>query len=166
MRITPLPAGLRFSHPVCLIATGCGIGLLPLAPGTWGSLAALPTAWLITVLAGPWALLAASLVAFALGVWASGQYARTSGVKDSQSIVIDEIAGQWLALLAAPLDPLAYLGAFVMFRLCDIAKPWPANWADRNVPGGLGVMLDDVIAGAYALMVVHLALYSIKMYWN
>lgn len=166
MRITPLPAGLRFSHPVSLIATGCGLGLLPLAPGTWGSLAALPIAWLITALAGPSALAAAVLVAFALGVWASGAYAKANGEKDSPSIVIDEITGQWLALLALPLDPLAYLGAFAMFRLCDIAKPWPADWADRKMAGGLGVMLDDVIAGAYALMVVHLTLYSIKMYWN
>ncbi len=165
MKIVPLPASLAFRHPVSLIATGCGLGLLPLAPGTWGSLAAMPGAWLITLIAGPWALFAASLLAFAAGVWASGRYIEASGVKDPQCIVIDEIAGQWLALSAVPLHPLAYLAAFAMFRLCDIAKPWPANWADSRVSGGLGVMLDDMIAGAYALMVVHLGLYSINMFY-
>lgn len=163
MKLSRPPASLGFAHPASLLATGFGIGLLPLAPGTWGSLAALPLAWLIAGTAGPWALLAASLVAAATGVWASGVYARASGVADNQSVVIDEIAGQWLALIAVPLNPLAYLAAFALFRLFDITKPWPANLADRNVKGGLGVMLDDIIAGIYALIVLHVVLYAIRI---
>jgi len=163
MKLNQPPAALGFRHPACLLATGCGVGLLPMAPGTWGSLAALPVAWLITLSGGPWALLAASLIAFAAGIWASGVYAKASGVEDAQTIVIDEIAGQWLALVAAPLHPMAYLAAFALFRLCDIVKPWPVNWADRNVHGGFGVMLDDMIAGLYALIVLQVSLYTIGM---
>ncbi len=137
-------------HPAFLIATWFGSGLLPKIPGTWGSAAALPFAALIVWLGGQWALLAASLIAFAVGIWAADVYGRHAGVKDPGAIVIDEVAGQWLTLVLLPMNPLAYLIGFFYFRLFDILKPWPANWADRDVPGGLGVMLDDMIAGVYA----------------
>jgi phosphatidylglycerophosphatase A len=143
------------------LATWFGAGLLPRAPGTWGSLAALPFAWAIVSLGGIPALAAASLGVFLVGWWAASSYARLTGGKDPQDIVIDEVAGQWLLLLAAPLDPLFYLMGFVLFRALDIWKPWPANWADRHVEGGLGIMLDDVLAALWGLPV----LWGLARYW-
>lgn len=131
------------------LATWFGCGRLPRAPGTWGSLAALPLAWLIAWLWGPWALVATAALLFAVGVWAAGVYARANGQADPQAVVIDEVVGQCLTLVVAPLHPLAYLIGFALFRLFDIAKPWPVSWADRSVGGGLGIMLDDVLAGLY-----------------
>jgi phosphatidylglycerophosphatase A len=137
-----------------LIATGCGIGLLPLMPGTWASLAALPCAWAIAAFAGRAALAAAAVLAFAAGCWASATLARASGLKDPQFIVIDEVAAQWLVLVAAPLDWRAYLAAFLLFRLFDITKPWPARAIERRVAGGLGIMLDDIAAALYAILLL------------
>lgn len=145
-----IPASLPVWHPAFLISTWFGAGLLPIAPGTWGSAAALPFAWFIVWVGGPLALFAAAIVAFGLGVWAAESYSRHAGVKDASPIVIDEVAGQWLTLVPASLDPLTYLAGFLLFRVADIVKPWPANWADRALDGGLGVMLDDVFAGLYA----------------
>lgn len=143
-------AALPLSHPACLLATWFGSGLLRPAPGTWGSLAALPFAWIITYYAGPIALAVATVAVFALGCWAGGVYERAGGDKDPGVVVIDEVAGQWLVLIAAPLNPWYYLAAFVLFRICDILKPWPANWADRKISGGLGIMMDDILAALYA----------------
>jgi phosphatidylglycerophosphatase A len=137
-----------------VIATWFGAGLLPRAPGTWGSLAALPFAWIISYLGGWIALLTATVLVFALGVWAAGKTARQTGVQDPGSIVIDEVAGMWMTLIPAGTDPLAYLIGFILFRIADIYKPWPASWADRTVKGGFGVMLDDMLAAGYALIVM------------
>ncbi len=162
MKYSPLPPGLGFFNPVCLIATWFGSGLLPGAPGTWGSLAALPFAWALVWLGGPLALLAALGIIIGIGVRAAGRYTQASGLKDCQTIVVDEVAGQWLTLLFVPLDPVEYFAAFLLFRIFDIFKPWPANMADRKMTGGFGIMLDDMIAGAYALFLMHLGLYVIK----
>jgi phosphatidylglycerophosphatase A len=148
------PLGLPFRHPAVMLATWFGIGLLPVAPGSWASLAALPFAWAIRSLFGFVGLAAASAVAFFVGWWASGIVAKATAVEDPGAVVIDEIAGQWLVLLAAPLDPLAYALAFLLFRLFDTWKPWPARWADRRVKGGLGIVLDDLLAAVYALLVL------------
>jgi phosphatidylglycerophosphatase A len=137
-----------------LIATGCGTGLLPWAPGTWGSLAALPCAWAIVAVAGPAALAAAAILAFALGCWAAAVVARASGSKDPGFIIIDEVAAQWLVLVAAPLDWRAYLAGFLLFRAFDITKPWPARAIERRITGGLGIMLDDVAAALYAILLL------------
>jgi len=142
--------GLTLRHPAVLLATWFGTGLLPRAPGTWGSLAALPFAWFIHGVAGPFGLAAAVVVVFAVGVWASDVYVRRAGVADPGAVVIDEVAGQWLVLVVVPPDLLLYGLGFVLFRLADIVKPWPASWADRTIKGGLGVMLDDVLAAVYA----------------
>jgi phosphatidylglycerophosphatase A len=147
-------SGLPWWHPAFLIATAIGLGRLPAAPGTWASLAALPCAWLIRSQWGLGGLAAAAVLAFVIGWWAAGRVGRASGIADAGDIVIDEIAGQWLALLATPLTPLAYGFAFLLFRLLDIAKPWPANWIDRRLKTGLGVMLDDAAAAGYAAAAV------------
>jgi phosphatidylglycerophosphatase A len=89
------------------------------------------------------------LLAFVSGVWASGRYARAIGRGDPGSVVIDEIAGQWLAILPVALDWRYYIVAFVLFRFTDITKPWPCRAAER-APGGVGIMLDDIVAGVYA----------------
>jgi phosphatidylglycerophosphatase A len=146
--------GLPFHHPAALIATGGGIGLLPLAPGTWASLAALPCAWAIVHLAGPAALAAAAILAFAAGCRAAATVARASGQHDPGFIVIDEVAAQFLVLVAAPLDWRAYAAAFLLFRVFDIAKPWPARAIERRVAGGLGIMLDDIAAALYAILLL------------
>jgi phosphatidylglycerophosphatase A len=117
-------------------------------------LAALPCAWAIRSLAGIAGLAAASAIVFAIGCWAAGRIARASGHEDPGFIVIDEVAAQWLVLLVAPLDWRWFAAAFVLFRIFDIAKPWPANAIERRIAGGLGVMLDDVVAAFYAVLLL------------
>ena len=141
-------------HPAHLLATWFGCGLLPKAPGTWGSLAALPFAAALVWWGGPWLLLAASIALFAIGIWASERYARAMAAEDPSAVVIDEVVGQWLALVPAAGVFWLYLPGFLAFRLFDIVKPWPVSWADRELGGGLGIMLDDVLAGLYAAALV------------
>ncbi len=146
----PTPRPLCFWHPASLLATWFGSGLLPKAPGTWGSLAALPFAYLIVALTGTWGLLAAAVLAILVGVWAAGVYSARSGQADPQRVVIDEVAGQWLALVPVAQDLRLYAVAFLAFRFFDIVKVWPAGRIDRELKGGWGIMLDDVVAGIYA----------------
>jgi phosphatidylglycerophosphatase A len=146
--------GLRWWHPARLAATWFGAGDLPKAPGTWGSAVALPFAWLIHWAGGVPALAVATVLVFGVGIWASAVYAAQSGTSDPGPVVIDEVAGQWLTLLVVPRDPLLYALGFVFFRAFDILKPWPISWADKRVKGGLGIMLDDVIAAAFAAILL------------
>ena len=143
--------GLSLAHPAALIATGCGVGLLRPAPGTWASLAALPCGWLLVTAFGSAGPLVAGAVAFAAGCWASARIAEASGIFDPGFVVIDEIAAQLLILAATPLDWRFYLAAFLLFRVFDIWKPFPVNWLDRTIKGGFGIMLDDIAAALYAL---------------
>jgi phosphatidylglycerophosphatase A len=103
-------------------------------------------------------LAVALALVFALGWWAARVVAETSGIQDPGAVVVDEIAGQWLVLLAAPFNPAGWFLAFALFRLFDIGKPWPVSWADAHVKGGLGIMLDDILAAGYALVVLMVAL--------
>ncbi|MCA1774464.1 MAG: phosphatidylglycerophosphatase A [Loktanella sp.] len=143
-----------------LVATFFYVGYLKPAPGTWGSLAALPVALVILWTTGPYGLLFMSIVAFGAGYWATVQQTRGQADHDPSEIVIDEVAGQWIALLpvafGAANNDMSYLAlwpgwiaAFVLFRLFDITKPWIIGWADRR-NDAMGVMLDDVIAGVFA----------------
>lgn len=134
-------------------ATLFGIGKLPVAPGTAASLAALPFAWGLATLGGPWLVFAAALGATVLGIRASDLYAREMRQTDPSECVIDELAGQWLACVFAPLSLWGFSLAFLAFRLLDIAKPWPISAAER-ARGGLGIMLDDVAAGLFAGLAV------------
>jgi phosphatidylglycerophosphatase A len=143
--------GLPWWHPAALIATGFGVGHLPWAPGSWGSLLALGCGWEIATAGGRVALAGAAVIAFALGCWASARIAKASGMHDPRFVVIDEIAAQWLVLLAVPVDGRWYAAAFLLFRVFDIVKPWPIGTIERRVAGGLGIMLDDVMAAIYAL---------------
>jgi phosphatidylglycerophosphatase A len=141
-----------------VLATWFGTGLLPVMPGTWGSLAALPCAWAIRSLGGVAGLAIAAAILFAVGCWAAAKVAEASGIEDPGIVVIDEVAAQWLVLLPAPLDPVVYGLAALLFRIVDIWKPWPVRWADRHVHGGFGIMLDDVLAAIYAVLVLSVLL--------
>lgn len=151
IRICKLPSGASLKEPEMLIATWFGSGLVRPAPGTVGSLAALPPALLIMWLEGPGALFIAAILVFAAGIWAARAYERKSGEHDSSTVVIDEVAGQWITLLPAGLNPWLWLTAFVLFRFFDAAKPWPVSWADRKIGGAFGVMFDDILAALYAM---------------
>lgn len=138
-----------------LVATVGGIGRIGRAPGTLGSLAALPLAWGAS-LYGIAGLLAIAIAAFALGWWASETYIHGGRIQDPPEVVIDEVAGQALTLAFAPL-PLGLWGAaagFALFRLFDIWKPWPVSLSERRLPGGLGIMADDIVAALYAGLVL------------
>lgn len=149
--ITPIPEGLTARSPSVLIATWFGSGRLRPGPGTCGSLAALPFAFVILTLGGPLALLIATIVLFFIGLKAAAIYGRHSGVKDDQAIVVDEVIGMWLALLPAGANPLLWLVAFVLFRFFDIYKPWPASYFDKRKKHDYDVLMDDVIAGIFAM---------------
>jgi len=150
----PPPASLGFFHGTTLISTWFGFGLLRPAPGTWGSFMALPFAWVILNWAGGTVLLAASLILLWIGIQQSERFAEASGDSDPSSVVVDEVVGMWLALVAVPMTWAGFAVAFVLFRFFDIVKPWPVSWADRDLKGGLGIMLDDVIAGIYATAII------------
>jgi phosphatidylglycerophosphatase A len=144
------------AHPAGWIATGFGSGLAPLAPGTVGSAAAL-LPWLLLRELPLWGYLAVVLAVFALGVWVSKIVVGRLRLEDPGCIVIDEFVGQWLALALAPAGWAWMLAGFLLFRLFDVWKPWPVSWADRAVDGGLGVMLDDALAGLMAGALLGLA---------
>jgi phosphatidylglycerophosphatase A len=141
-----------------LIATCCGIGRLPYAPGTWASLAALPTGWWLAVLGDWYALFGAAIAATLVGIVAGAAHARASGLHDPSDCVIDELAGQWFALVPLAAagrlgSPIAVLLAFALFRFLDIVKPWPIARLE-HLPGGYGIMADDVAAGVIASAVL------------
>jgi phosphatidylglycerophosphatase A len=136
------------------LACGFGSGLAPKAPGTFGSLAAILPWLLLRHLSLPINLLVI-VVGFFIGVWACDVAGRAVGVDDHRSLVWDEFIGQWIALLPALLAPWwAVVVGFGLFRLFDVWKPWPIRWFDRHLKGGLGVMVDDVIAGVFAAVVL------------
>jgi phosphatidylglycerophosphatase A len=132
-----------------LVATLFGVGRVRVVPGTFGTLAAIPAAIVMGYLLPPWAFAAATAVLAGLAIWTSGRAARALGLKDPRPVVIDEAAGLFVTLLFFPPAPATYVGAFVLFRLMDILKPFPARRAE-DLPGGWGIVVDDLIAGVYA----------------
>jgi phosphatidylglycerophosphatase A len=157
------PADRRrlLASPAGWIACGFGSGLTLKAQGTFGSLAAI-VPWLLLRELSPVAWLGVIVVAFFVGVWACEVGGRILGVADHRSLVWDEFVGQWIALLPALIAPWwAAVAGFVLFRVFDVWKPWPIGWFDRRVKGGLGVMIDDVIAGIIAAIFLFLILHFI-----
>lgn len=139
--------------PGHLISFGFGSGLSPSAPGTVGTLAAIPFYLLLSQL--PLAMyIAVTLASFVLGVFVCGRTGKVLGVHDHGAIVWDEFVGFFITMLFAPASLLTVVIGFVLFRLFDILKPWPACVIDTRIKGGMGVMLDDVIAGVYAMLVL------------
>ena len=142
-----------FRDPVLLLAFGGGSGLSPVAPGTAGSLLAIALFPLLALLPLPAYLLFVAVFSLA-GVWICGRAAEKLGVHDHGGIVIDEMAGMWLAMIAVPPTLPWTIAGFVLFRFFDIVKPWPIGLIDRHVQGGLGIMLDDLLAGVAALLIL------------
>ena len=141
------------SSPVHFLAFGFGSGLSPFAPGTVGTLMAVPLYLLMARL--PWAYyILLLLAAIALGIWLCGESARLLGVHDHGGIVWDEILGYLFTMSFAPPGWLWVVVGFVLFRFFDILKPWPIRTVDRQIGGGFGIMLDDLLAGVYAMLVM------------
>ena len=138
----------NLKKPSHLFATWFGVGLIRPAPGTWGSLAALLLWYFAEFLHSSIYII---LPIFILFSWLiCSQSSQDSDAKDHSSIVIDEVAGMLVALSFVAHELIIYLWAFLLFRLFDIWKPWPVSWVDKNVEGGLGILLDDLIAGLFA----------------
>lgn len=157
---------MKKQHPLDTFATALAtlgpIGHFPKAPGTWGSLA--------SVIAAPWLFLqfpvtfriVILIAVLAIGTWACGRAEKVIGKKDPGCVIIDELFGQWLTLLFFGTMPIWLLCiGFILFRAFDIFKPWPVKWAETAFPGGLGVMIDDGVAGLYAMACLHLIAYFI-----
>ncbi len=142
-----------FSSPVHCLAFGLGSGLSPKAPGTVGTVAAIPFYLLLAQL-DPASYAVLVVLAAAVGVWVCGESARRLGVHDHGGIVWDEFVGFWITMFLAPAGWLWVGLGFVLFRLFDIWKPWPVRVVDAQLHGGLGIMLDDILAGVYAWLVL------------
>jgi phosphatidylglycerophosphatase A len=147
-------------QPHILLCTWFGCGLLRPGPGTWGTLGGLPFGIFLAVMGGWKALLAGTIIVTLLGWLVADKFEKETQTHDSSQIVIDEVAGVWLTLLAAPLSPLSVVASFILFRFFDILKPFPVSWCDRKIAGGLGVMVDDLAAALYA----GLCLYGLHRY--
>ncbi len=152
-----IPASTVFADPVHFLAFGFGTGLAPFAPGTFGSLPGVLLFWL-TLDFGLYVQLGIALALAAAGIWICGESARRIGVHDHGGIVWDEIAGMYVTLFLAPVSVSGFVLAFVLFRVMDIVKPWPIRDLDHRMHGGLGIMLDDLLAALYAASL--LALYG------
>lgn len=148
LRRNAVPAGF-WRHPVQLAACGFGSGAVPYAPGTAGTAAAIPLFLALSVLPLHWYAAAVAL-ALVAGIWLCGRTARAFGVHDHSAIVWDEFVGFLITMAALPVTWTTVLAGFFLFRLFDVLKPWPARWIDRRMRGGIGIMLDDVVAGVYA----------------
>ncbi len=126
---------------------------MPKAPGTFGTLSAIPLYFLMNDLSLWWYVLITILITL-IGIYLCAYTSKALGVHDHGGIVIDEIAGYLITMIAVPLDWLWVITGFVLFRLFDIFKPWPISWIDKNIQGGFGIMLDDVLAGLFSLFIL------------
>ena len=149
----PVKVEPNWFNPIHLLAFGFGSGAAPKAPGTWGTLAAVLIYWPLSQLS-PEHYLLMLLVTSVMGIYICGQTARDLGVHDHGSIVWDEFVGFWITMFAAPVGSVWVVVGFVLFRFFDIIKPWPISWIDKKITGGFGIMLDDVIAGVMAAVVL------------
>lgn len=137
------------------LALGFGSGLSPKAPGTAGTLAAIPLVWLLSFCSWP-VYLSVVFAGSLLGIYVCGKAAKDAGVHDHGAIVWDEVIGFAITMLFVPVNAVTLLVGFLLFRLFDIVKPWPISVLDRKVHGGLGIMLDDILAGVAACIVLQL----------
>ena len=149
----PIPHS-AWRNPVCIAALGFGAGALPKAPGTWGTLVALPIYLPLARLPFVEYILLLAVL-FTVGIWICDKAGRVLGSDDHGAIVWDEMVGFWVTMSLAPPGWMWILAGFVVFRLFDIWKPWPIFWLDRRVGGGFGVMVDDLVAGIYAALCLY-----------
>jgi phosphatidylglycerophosphatase A len=157
-------ARFLLSHPAHFVALGFGSGLAPRAPGTFGTLAGLAIFLVLEQLMAPWIVAALAIPLFFVGVWASAVTGRDLGVQDHGAIVIDEIVAFLPVAVYADKSPLMLAAAFGLFRLFDIWKPFPIRQVERRVKGGLGVMIDDVLAAIYACAGIALLVFASHTY--
>ncbi|MCK0153498.1 phosphatidylglycerophosphatase A [Alcanivorax sp. S6407] len=155
----------QMKNPVHFLAFGFGSGLAPVAPGTFGTVAAMPIWWLCAQLP-LWGYLLATLLVIAVGPYLCGKTSHDMNVHDHPGIVWDEIAGLLVTMIAVPVTPMGALAGFLAFRFFDIIKPWPIGWLDRRVEGGLGIMVDDLLAGVYAAVVMQLLIYFLPAWFS
>lgn len=141
------------TNPIHLLAFGFGAGLSPKAPGTVGTVVAV-LIYLLLPSMSPLIFAGLILLSFLFGIWICGKTAEDLGVHDHGGIVWDEFVGYWITMFMAPTGLIWVLLGFVLFRLLDIFKPWPIKWADKELSGGLGIMLDDVLAGIMAALCI------------
>ncbi|MES9905643.1 MAG: phosphatidylglycerophosphatase A [Sedimenticola sp.] len=153
--------GPNWKNPIHLLAFGLGSGAAPKAPGTFGTLAAVPLYLLMQPLSPPVYLLLVILL-FGLGVWLCDRTSKDLGVHDHGGIVWDEWVGFLMTLWLAPTGLGWLVAGFILFRLFDILKPWPIGWLDRQVPGGWGIMLDDLLAGLYSFILLQLGVFLLR----
>ena len=144
------------ANPQNFLALGAGSGLAPVAPGTFGTLAAIPLLFIMP--SNPWLYSAITVVLFVVGVYLCGSCASYLQTHDHPAIVWDEWVGLLLTMFLVPLSIVTVILGFALFRFFDILKPWPIGLADKKVSGGLGIMIDDVLAGIMAAIVLHLLL--------
>lgn len=154
----PAVKRLRLSNPIHFLALGFGSGLAAKAPGTFGTIAAIPLYLLMSHLSLP-VYLALTLLSVLVGIYICGKAANDMQVHDHGAIVWDEVAGLLITLIAAPAGWVWILVGFGLFRFFDILKPWPIRWLDAKVHGGLGIMIDDVLAGVFAFMCLQACAY-------
>ena len=154
--MTKIPPRL-LRNPLHLLSLGLGSGLSPFAPGTCGTLVAIPLYLLLAQLP-LWYYLGAVVVTFAIGVYLCGYTSKALGEHDHGGIVWDEFVGFWITMIAVPVTWQWILAGFVLFRLFDIVKPWPVKVADAKMKGGFGIMFDDLLAALYALICLQIAL--------
>lgn len=145
-------------NPIYFIAFGFGSGLSPIAPGTCGTLAAIPVYWMVSMLSWP-LYLGLTVFAFIVGVKVSDIVSRDLGEHDYKGIVWDEIVGYLLTMFLLPKSLFWALAGFVLFRLFDIWKPWPISWVDQRVKGGFGIMIDDVLAAIPAWILLQVMVF-------
>ena len=148
---------------VVFLATGFYVGRIPMAPGTFGSLMGLPLCFLLAGIQLP-AALAAVLVIVVLATWIAGAAERILGRRDPGCIVIDEIAGMVVTLAGLPFNPTTAGIGFVLFRVLDILKPFPIRMLDKRLPGGSGIVADDVVAGAFANIILRVFIFILDRY--
>jgi phosphatidylglycerophosphatase A len=150
---------VSLANPIHFLALGFGSGLAPKAPGTFGTIAAIPLVCLLAYSTTLTGYVLVTLLASLIGIWLCGKTAHDMMVHDDSSIVWDEIAGLLITMIAVPLNWQTLLLGFVLFRILDILKPWPISYLDARVHGGFGIMIDDILAGVFALILMHITLY-------
>lgn len=156
---------LKLYNPVHFLASGFGTGFLPFAPGTWGTLIAIPLYYFMRNLPLPY-YGAIVVLAFGIGVWICEAAMQYLEVYDHKSIVWDEIVGYWITMIAMPQHWIWMLAGFLLFRFFDILKPWPINWVDKEIRNGFGIMFDDVLAAVYAAIVLRIIIILIALYFK
>jgi phosphatidylglycerophosphatase A len=147
-----------------ILATWFGVGLLPKAPGTWGSLAALPLGYAVIYWANLELFCVLTAFSFIIGIWASSIASKEIGTTDPSEIVIDEVVGQSIVLITIPPNIILYFFGFILFRFFDIIKPWPISWVDKQIKGGFGIMIDDVLAAIFAGVILWLGQFAYQNY--